>query len=120
MLQQQQPDRDEREHVHHRMNLFATANNEIKANVRNEAPEDSLGDREGQGGEGYSEKRRYALLGFTKIDVVHALEHRRAHEYQNRRRCINWNHAGEWRQKEARQKAKRRKHSSHTSAPAAM
>jgi hypothetical protein len=30
MLQHQQPDRDQCEHEHHRMNLFATANNQIK------------------------------------------------------------------------------------------
>src|SRR6185503_2752098 len=105
MLQQQQPDRDEREHVHHRMNLFAATDNEIKANVRNEAPEYSLGDREGQGDEDYSQKRRQTLLDFPKIDLVYTLEHRRAHENQNGRRRINRYHSRERRQKEARQKA---------------
>ena len=110
MLQQQQPDRDQREHEHHRMNIFATANNQIKANVRNEAPEYSLGDREGQGDEDYSQKRRQTLFNFPKIDLVDTLEHRRAHQNQNRRGCVNRNHSGERRQKEARQKAERRKH----------
>src|SRR6185503_20119402 len=58
VLEQQQAHRDEREHEHYRMNIFATANNQIKANVRNEAPEYSLGNREGQGDEDYSQKRR--------------------------------------------------------------
>src|ERR1041385_5737547 len=107
MLQHQQPDRDERERVHHRMNLFAAADSQIKTNMRNEAPEYSLGDRKGQGDEDYSQKRGQTLLNFPKIDVVDALEHRRAHENQNRRSRINRNHAGEWREKEARQKAKR-------------
>ena len=70
MLQQEQSDRDQREYVHYRMNLFATANNQIKANVRNEAPEYSLGDREGQGDEDYSQKRRQTLLNFPKIDLA--------------------------------------------------
>src|ERR1044071_302847 len=109
MLQQQQPDRDEREHVHYRMNLFAAANNQIKANGRNEAPEYSLGNREGQGDEDYSQKRRQALFYFPKIDVVDALEHRRADQNQNRSSCVDGNHPGEWGQKEAGQKAKRGK-----------
>src|SRR5678815_4242994 len=108
MLQQQQSDRDEREHVHHRMNLFTTANNQIKADVRNEAPEYSLGNREGQGDEDYSQKRRQTLLDFPKINVVDALEHRRAHQNQNRSSCVDRNHSRERREEEARQKAKRR------------
>src|ERR1041384_5952633 len=118
MLQHEQSYRDKREYEHYRMNIFATANNEIKANVRNEAPEYSLGNREGQGDEDYSQKRGQTLLNFSKIDVADALEHRRSDQNQNRRSRINRNHAGEWREKEARQKAKRCKHRSHAGTPA--
>ena len=69
MLQQQQPDRDQGEDVHHGMNFFATADNKIKANVRNESPEYSLGDREGQGDEDYSQKSRQTLFNFPEIDL---------------------------------------------------
>src|ERR1041384_4408943 len=100
MLQHEQSYRDQREYEHYRMNIFATANNQIKANVRNEAPEYSLGYREGQGDEDYSQKSRKALLNFAKIDVADALEHRRAHQNQNRRSCVDWNHPSERRQKE--------------------
>ena len=86
MFQQQQPDRDYSERVHYGMNLFATADNKIKANVRNESPEYSLGDREGQGDEDYSQKRRQTLFNFPEIDLAHAPEHRRADQQQNRRR----------------------------------
>ena len=120
MLQHEQSYRDQREHEHYRMNIFATANNQIKANVRNEAPEYSLGNREGQGDEDYSQKSRQTLLNFPKIDVADALEHRRPHQDQNRRSCVEWNHPGEWRQKEARQKAQRRKNRGHTRTPAAV
>ena len=75
MLQQEQTYRDQRECEHYRMNIFATANNEIKANMRNEAPEYSLGYREGQGDEDYSQKSRKTLLNFPEIDVADALEH---------------------------------------------
>ena len=67
------------------MNLFATANHQIKANVRNEAPENSLGDREGQGDEDYSQKTGQALFNFPEINLADAFEHRRAHEQQDRR-----------------------------------
>ena len=80
MLQQEQTYRDQREYEHYRMNIFATANNEIKANMRYEAPEYSLGYREGQGDEDYSQKSRKTLLHFLKIDVADALEHRCAHQ----------------------------------------
>src|SRR6185295_19581610 len=110
MLQRQQPDRDQREHIHYWMNISATADNKIKAHVRNEAPEYSLGYREGQGDEDYSQKRGQTLLYFPKIDVVDALEQRLAHQNQNRSGRINRNHSGEWRQKEAGQKAKCGKH----------
>ena len=75
MLQQEQSYRDQREYEHYRMNIFATSNNEIKANVRNEAPEYSLGNREGQGDEDYSQKRGQPLLNFREINLVDALEH---------------------------------------------
>ena len=75
------------------MNIFATADNQIKANVRNEAPEYALGNREGKGDEDYSQKRRQAFLDFSEIDLVDALEHRRANEDQNRRRGVSGNHA---------------------------
>src|SRR5262249_34739202 len=120
MLQQEQAHRDEREPEHYRMNLSATADNEIKANVRNEAPEYSLGNREGQGDEDYSQKCRETLLNFPKIDVADALKHRRAHQNHTRRGGVDWNHAGEWRQKEPGQKAERRKPRSHPRAPAAV
>src|SRR5215217_3864072 len=107
MLQQQQPNRDQREHVHHGMNFFTTANYQIKANVRNEAPEYSLGDREGQGDEDYSQKRGQTLFYFAEVDVVDALEHRRSNEHQNRGRSINRYHSRQRRQKEAREEAKR-------------
>jgi hypothetical protein len=58
MLQRQQPDRDQGEDKHYGMNLSPTADNKIKANVRNESPEYSLGYREGQGDEDYSQKCR--------------------------------------------------------------
>src|SRR4051794_16616301 len=102
------------------MNLFATADNQIKANMRNEAPEYSLGYREGQGDEDYSQKRGQTLFNFPKIDVMDALKHRRPHQKKTRRRRIHGNHAGEWRKKEARQKAKRRKSRGHAGAPAAV
>src|ERR1044071_7892950 len=114
MLQYEQAHRDEREHVHYRMNLFATANNQIKANVRNEAPEYSLGDRKGQGDEDYSQKRGQTLLNFPKIDVADDLEHLCPNQNQNRRRCVDWNHACERRQKEAREEAKRCKYGGHS------
>src|ERR1044072_5473376 len=113
MFQQEQAHRDEGEHEHYRMNIFATANNEIKANMRNEAPEYSLGYREGQGDEDYSQKSRKTLLNFLEIDVSDAFEHRCAHQNQNRRGCVNWTHSGERRQKEARQETERRKYRSH-------
>src|SRR6185295_15479344 len=76
MLQQQQPNRDQRERVHHRMNLFAAADNQIKANMRNEAPGYSLGYRKGQGDEDYSQKCRKPRFNFPKIYLAHAFEHR--------------------------------------------
>src|SRR5262245_63073226 len=103
MLQQQQPDRDQREHVHYRMNFLATANNQIKANMRNEAPEYSLGDREGQGDEDYSQKRWQTLLNFPEINLAHALEHRCTNQNQHGRSRVNRNHSGERRKKEAGQ-----------------
>jgi len=120
MLQQEQSYRDQREYEHYRMNIFATSNNQIKANVRNEAPEYSLGNRKGQGDEDYSQKSRKTLFNFPEIDVADALEHRRAHQNQDRRSCVDWNHSGQRRQKETRQKAKRREHRSHSGTPAAV
>src|ERR1700741_185344 len=120
MLQHEQADRDQREYEHDRMNLFATANNQIKANVRNEAPEYSLGNREGQGNEDYSQKSRQTFLYFPKIDVADALEHRRAYQNQNRRSRVHGHHSGERRQKEARQEAERRKYRGHSGAPATI
>src|ERR1044072_7103175 len=117
MFQQEQAYRHQREHEHHRMNIFATADNQIKANMRNEAPEYSLGNREGQGDEDYSQKRRKTLLNFTEIDVADTFEHRRTDQNQNRRSCVDWNHPGERREKEARQKTERRKHRGHSCKP---
>src|ERR1051325_1704362 len=114
MLQQQQPNRDQREHEHYRMNLSSTAGQHIKANVRNESPEYALGDREGKGDEDYSQKRGQALLDFSEIDLVDALEHRRADENQNRRRRVSGNHARKRREKETRQKAERREDGGQT------
>src|SRR5215204_1510193 len=103
------------------MNFSSTADHQIKANVRNEAPEYSLGNREGQGDEDYSQKTRQALFNFPKINLVDTLEHRCADQHQHRRSRIERHHRGERRQKEARQKAKRgedrkstRLNSSHT------
>ena len=58
MLQQEQSDRDQREYEHYRMNIFATANKQIKAKVLNDAPYFSLVNRDGLGDEDYSKKRR--------------------------------------------------------------
>ena len=107
MLQQQQSDRDQREHVHYGMNLSATPDHQIKANVRNEAPEYALGDRKGKGDEDYSQKRGQPLFNFPKINLINAPEHRRAHQHEHRRSRVNRNHPGERRQKETRQKTKR-------------
>jgi hypothetical protein len=82
MFQQQQPNRDQREDEHYGVNLFSTTNNQIKANMRNETPEYSLGYREGQGDEDYSQKSRQPFLNFPKIDAVDAPEHRRADQNQ--------------------------------------
>ena len=120
MLQQEQTYRDQCEYEHYRMNIFATANNEIKANVRNEAPEYSLGNREGQGDEDYSQKRGQTLFNSSEIDSADALEHRHANENQHRRGRIRRHHPRERRQKEARQKAECRKHGSHARSPAAV
>src|SRR5215213_2810244 len=108
MLQHQQADGDEREYEHYGMNLSSTADNQIKANMRNEAPEYSLGYREGKGDEDYSQKCRKTLFNFPEIDVVDASEHCRAHQNQNRRCRIHRNHAREGRQKEAWQETERR------------
>src|SRR5215203_3042299 len=102
------------------MNLFAATNNQIKANVRNEAPEYSLGNRKGQGDEDYSQKSRKTFLNFSEIDLVDTFEHRRADEKQHGRGRIRRNHARERRDKEARQKTECREHRSQSSASAAV
>src|ERR1044071_9973694 len=108
MPQQQQPNRDQRKHEHYRMNLSSTAGQHVKANVRNESPEYALGDRERKGDEDYSQKRGQALLDFSEIDLVDALEHRRADENQNRRRRVSGNHTCKRCKKKARQETERR------------
>src|SRR5919205_3610572 len=120
MLEQQQSYRDQREREHHRVNLFATADHQIKANVRNEAPENSLGDGEGKGDEDYSQKRRESFLNFSEINLVNAAKHRRADEDQHRRGRVKRHHARERREKETRQKTKRGKDRSHSGATAAI
>src|ERR1043166_5870873 len=87
------------------MNLFATADYQIKANVRNETPEYALGDREGKGDEDYSQKRWQTFLNFSEIDLVDAAKHRRAHEQERRRGRVERHHPRERRKKEPRQKA---------------
>src|SRR5688500_20181544 len=67
------------------MNISPTANHKIKANMRNEAPEYSLGDRKGQGDEDYSQKRRKTFLDFDEVYGRYAFEHRSADQHQYRR-----------------------------------
>src|SRR5262245_24192368 len=107
MLQHQQPDRDQREHKHYRMNFFAASDYQIKANVRNEAPEYSLGDREGKGDEDYSQKCRKTFFNFSKINLSDAAKHRCAHQNQHGSSRSQRDHTDERRQKETRQKAER-------------
>jgi hypothetical protein len=109
MLQHQQPNRDQREHIHYRMNLFATADNQIKANVRNEAPEYSLGDRKGQGDEDYSQKCRQTFLNFPK-SIWLTLLNIDAPTRTSTGAVAYAEPSRERREKEARQKAERGKH----------
>src|SRR5436190_11084750 len=46
-LEHQQSDRNEGQHIHHRMNIAAAAGHKIQSDVRDETPQNSLGDREG-------------------------------------------------------------------------
>src|SRR5687767_12523118 len=100
------------------MNISPTANHKIKANMRNEAPEYSLGNRKGQGDEDYSQKRRKTFFDFDEINLRNAFEHCGADEHQNRRGRVKRNHPGERRQKEARQKTERREDRGQSGASA--
>src|SRR5690349_1867297 len=89
------------------MHVSSPAGHEIKANVRDEAPENYLGDRNGQGDEDYSEKRRQTLFDPAEVDLPDAFEHRHADEYQYGRSRIRRHHSRQRREKETRQKTKR-------------
>src|SRR6185503_15507351 len=94
------------------------ADHQIKANMRNEAPEYSLGDREGQGDEDYSQKRRKTFLDFDEVDLRNAFEHRGADQHQYWRGCVRRHHARERGEKEAWEKAEGGENSRQSSAAA--
>src|SRR5688572_12654634 len=104
MLEHQQPDGNQRQNVHDWMNISPTANHKIKANMRNEAPEYSLGDRKGQGDEDYSQKRRKTFLDFDEVYGRYAFEHRSADQHQYRRGRKKGHHPRQRGQEEAREK----------------
>src|SRR5258706_226892 len=68
------------------MNLPTAANHQIQPDMRNESPEDSLGDRKRQRNQNQSQKRRHAFFDLPKVDPADALEHSSAHQNQNDRR----------------------------------
>src|SRR5437879_5224413 len=75
-LEHQQTDRNQRQPVHHRMNLFAPSDHQIKRDVGDEAPEDALRDRKCQRDKNQCHECWYAFFNLREVDLANALKHR--------------------------------------------